>query len=193
MSDFLQHHGMQHARFLCLPLSPRLCSNSCPLSLWCYLTILSSAIPFPFCLQSFLASGSFLSQLFTSGGQSIRASAWASVFPMNIQGLFPLALTDLISLLFKGLKILLQNHNLKASVIWSSAYFMVQFSYPYMTTGKTIALPIWAFVSKVMSLLFNTLSRFVLAFLLIWSCWYFSRQLEIYLSWRFAWCTLHVS
>ena len=94
---------------------------------------------------------------------------------MNIQGLFPLALTDLISLLFKGLKILLQNHNLKASVIWSSAYFMVQFSYPYMTTGKTIALPIWIFVGKVLSLLFNVQSRFVITF--------FPRNSHLLISW----------
>ena len=155
---------MQHARFLCLPLSPRLCSNSCPLSLWCYLTILSSAIPFPFCLQSFLASGSFLSQLFTSGGQSIRASAWASVFPMNIQDWFPVGLTGLISLQSKGLSIVFSS-----TTFWKHQFFNAQpsfqLSHPYMTTGKTIALTRWTFVSKVMSLLLNTLSRFVIAFL----------------------------
>ena len=80
------------------------CSNSCPLSWWCHPTISSSVTPFSSCPQSFPASGSFpVSQLFTSGGQSIRASASASVLSMNIQGRFPLGLTGLISLQFKGL------------------------------------------------------------------------------------------
>ena len=89
------------ARLPCPSLSPRVCSDSCPLSWWCYLTILSSAALF-FCLQSFPASGSFpVSQLFSSGDDSIGASA--SVLPVNIQGWFPLGLTGLISLLYKGL------------------------------------------------------------------------------------------
>ena len=97
----LQPHGLQYTRLLCPPLSPRVCSNSCPLSQWCYLTISSSATPF-FCFLSFPASGSSaMSQLLASGGQSIGASA--SVFPMNIQGWFPLGLTGLISLHSKGL------------------------------------------------------------------------------------------
>ena len=103
MSDFLWPHGLQHARLPCPSPSPRLCSNSCPLSQWCHPTISSSVIPF-FCLQSFPASGPFLmSQLFASGGQNIGASASVSVFPMNIQNWFPLGLTDLISLQSKGL------------------------------------------------------------------------------------------
>ena len=82
MSDFLWPHEMQHARLPFPSLSPGVCSNSCPLSQWCYITISSSATPFSFCLQSFPASGSFpMSWLFTSGGQSIGASA--SVLPMN--------------------------------------------------------------------------------------------------------------
>ena len=94
---------MQHARLFCPPLSPRVCSNSCPLSQWCYLTISCSAALFSFCLQSFPALGSFpVSQLFTSGGQSIGASALATVLPMSIQGWFPLGLTGLISLQSKG-------------------------------------------------------------------------------------------
>ena len=85
---------------------------------------------------------------------------------MNIQHCFPLGLTGLISLQSEGLsKSLLQHHGLKALILWHSAFFMVQLSHPYMTTGKTIALTIWTFVGKVMSLLFNTLSRFVIAFL----------------------------
>ena len=98
-----QPHGLQHSRFPCLSLSPGVCSNSCPLSWWCYLTISSSAALF-FCLQSFSASESFpVSWLFTSGGQSIRASALASVLPVNMQDWLPLGLTGLISLQSKGL------------------------------------------------------------------------------------------
>ena len=94
----------QHARLPCPSLSPRVCSNSCPLSHWCHPIISSSVAPFFSCPQSFPASGSFqMSQLFTSGGQSIGASVSASVLPMSIQGWFPLGLTGLISLLSKGL------------------------------------------------------------------------------------------
>ena len=102
---------------------------------------------------------------FTSGGQSIGASASVSVLSMNIQGWFRLGLTDLISLNQGTLKNLLQHHNLKASILQHSAFFMVQLSHPYMTTGKIRALTTWTFVSKVMSLLFNMLSNFVIAFL----------------------------
>ena len=109
------------------PPSPGVCSNSCPLNWWCHPTIFSVS-PFSFCPQSFPASRSFLmSWLFTSGDQSIGVSASASVFPMNIQGWFPLGLTDLISMLSKGLfKSLLQRHSLKAfgasSSLWSSSH-----------------------------------------------------------------------
>ena len=103
MSDSLWLHGLQHSRVLCLPLSPGFCSNSCPLTQWCYLTISSSAALF-FCFQSVPASGLFLmSQIFASGGQRIGASASASFLPMNIQSGFPLGLTGLISLQAKGL------------------------------------------------------------------------------------------
>ena len=94
MSNSLQLHGLQHTRLPCPSPSPGACSNSCPLSRWCHPTILLSAIPFSFCLQSFPASGYFpMNQLFALGGQSIRASVSASIFPMNIQGWFPLGLT----------------------------------------------------------------------------------------------------
>ena len=97
-------HRLQHTRLRCPSLSPRVCTNSCPLSRWCHPTISSSAAPFSFNLQSFPASGSFpMNQLFTSGGQSIGASASALFLPRNIQGWFPLGLTSLISLLPKGL------------------------------------------------------------------------------------------
>ena len=102
VSDSLQPHGLQHTRLPCPSSSPGICSNSCPLSWWCYPTISSSVIPFSSCLQSFPASGSFLmSWLFTSDGPSIGVLVLASVLLMNIQGWFPLGLTDLISLLSK--------------------------------------------------------------------------------------------
>ena len=126
----------------CLPV----CSNSCPLSQWYYLAILSSAALFSFCLQPFLESGSFpMSQFLASGGQSIGASA--SVLPVNIQGWFPLGLTSLISWQIQGtLKSLLQHHSSKASIPQCSAFCMVQLSHPYMTIGKNIALTIRTFV-----------------------------------------------
>ena len=93
----LQPHGLQHARLPHPSLSPRVCSDSCPLSQWCHSTISSSTVSFSSCPQSFSASEYFLmSRLFTSAGQSIGASASASVLPMNIQCWFPLGLTGLI-------------------------------------------------------------------------------------------------
>ena len=113
-----------------------------------------------------------MSQFLTSGGQSTVASASASVLPMNIQGWFPLGWTGWISLQSKTLKSLIQHHSSKESVLWHSVFFIVQLSHPYMTTGKTIALTRWTlaltrrtFVGKVTSLIFNTLSRLVIAFL----------------------------
>ena len=135
-------------------------------SWWRYPTISSSFAPFSSCPQSFPASWSFpVSQLFTSGGQSIGVSASAAVLPMSIQDWFPLGWTGLISMLSKGVSSLLQHPNSKASVLRHSAFFMVQLSHPYMTNGKTIALTRLIFVGKVMSLLFNTLSSFLIAFL----------------------------
>ena len=158
----LQLYGLKHARLLCSSLSPGVCSNSCPLSQWCHPTISSSVIPFFSCPQSFPESGSFpMSQLFASGDQNIGASASASVLPMNIQGWFPFGLTAFISLLSKGLSGVFFN----TTVLWCSAFFMIQLSYPYIITGKIIALTIQIFVGKVMSLLLNMLSRFVIAFL----------------------------
>ena len=97
-------HKLQHARPLCPSPTHRAYPNSCPLSRWFYPTISSFVVPFSSCPQSFPASGSFqMSQLFTSGGQSTGDSALASVLPMNIQDWFPLGLTGLISLQYKGL------------------------------------------------------------------------------------------
>ena len=110
-------------------------------------------------LQSFPASGSFLvSQFFTSGGQNIVVSASASVLPKKIQNWFPLGWIGWISLPRRSpvqgtLKSLLQNHSSKGSILRHSAFFIVQLSHPYMTTGKTIALSRWTFVDQVMSLL----------------------------------------
>ena len=104
VSDSFQPHGLQHIRLPCPLPTPGVYSNSCPLSWWCYPAISSSVTSFSFCLQSFPASRSFpMSWLFTSDGQSIGVSAWASVLLMNIQGWFPLGLTGLITLLSKGL------------------------------------------------------------------------------------------
>ena len=106
VSDSLWPHGLQHNRLPCPSSTPGACSNSCPSSQWCHPTISSSVVPFSSCLQSFPASGSFpVSQkawFFASGGQSIGASASASVLPMRFQVWFPLGLTGLI-LVSKGL------------------------------------------------------------------------------------------
>ena len=104
-----------------------------------------------------------LFQVFISRGQSTGASASASVLPMNIQNRFPLGWTGWISLQSRGLLSLFQ-HSSKASVFQCSAFFMVQLSHPYVPTGKTIALTVRTFVNKVISLLFNMLSRLVIAF-----------------------------
>ena len=102
ISDYLRPHGLQHARLPCPSPTGRACSNSCPSSRWCHLTISSSVVPFSSCLQPFPASGSFpMSQFFTSGGHSTGASA--SVLPVNIQDWSPLGLTGFTSLQSKGL------------------------------------------------------------------------------------------
>ena len=145
MSDSLWPHGLQPARPPYPSPSPGACSNSGPLSQWCHLTISSSFIPFSTCLQSFPTSGSFpMSQLFTSGGQSIVVSDSASILPMNIQDWFPLGWTDLISLQSKGLSRVFSD-----TIVQKDRFFGVQpswwsNSHIHTTTGKTIALPwIW--------------------------------------------------
>ena len=166
MSNSLWLHGLQHARLPCPFTNSRSLPYSCPSSQWCHPTISSSVVPFSSHRQSFPASESFpMSQFFASGGQSIGASASVSVLPMIIQDWFPLGWTGWISLQPKGLPSLLQHYSSKASILRCSAYFIIQLSYPYMTTGKTIAFAKQTFVDKAMSLLFNILSRFVTAFL----------------------------
>ena len=128
-------------------------------------TISSFVIPFS-CFQSFPASRSFhMSQFFTSGGQSIGVSASASVLPMNIQDWFSLGWTVDLLAVQGTLKSLLQHHSSKASILQRSAFFIVQLSHLYMTNGKTTALTRQTFVSKVIALLFNMLSRLVIVFL----------------------------
>ena len=110
LSDSLRPHGLQHARPLCPSPTPRVYSNSCPLSRWCHPTISSSVVPFSTRFQSFPASGSFqMSQFFTSGGQSIGVSASTSVLPMNIQDWSPLGWTGWISLQSKRLSRVFSN------------------------------------------------------------------------------------
>ena len=163
MSSSSQPHGQQHARPPCTSPSSGACSNSHKLNQWFHPTISSSVILFSSCLQSFPASGSFLiSQFCASGGQSIGVS----VFPMNTQDWFPLGLTGLISLQSKGLfKSLLhttvQRHQFFGAQpsLWSNSHIHT------WLLGKIIALTLQTFVSKEMSLLFNKLSKFVIAFL----------------------------
>ena len=162
--DSLWPHGLQHTRPPCPSPTPRVPSNSCPSSRWCHATIWSSVIPFSSCLQSFPASGSFqMCQLFASGDWCIGVSASTSVLPMK--DWFPLEWTGWISLQSKTLRSLLHYHSSKASILRPSAFFIVQLSHPYMTTGKTIALTRQTFAGKVMSLPFNMLHKLVITFL----------------------------
>ena len=157
MSDSLGPHGLQHARLPCASPTPRVYSNSCPLSRWCHPTISSSVIPFSSCLQSFPASGSFpKSQFFSLGGQRIGVSASAS---MNTQDWSPLEWTGWISLQSKGFSRVYSNN----TVLQHSAFFMVQLSQLYMTIGKTIALTRWISPSLVSIHLFSmSISLFLL-------------------------------
>ena len=163
MSDPVLPCEPQHARPPCPSPTPGVHQNLCPLSQWCHPTILSFVVPFSSCRQPFPASGSFqMSQLFVSGDQSYWSFASISVLPMNTQDWSPLEWTGWISLQLKGL---LQHHSSKASILQRSAFFIVQLSNPYTTTGKNITLTRWNFVDKVMSLFFNMLSRLIINFL----------------------------
>ena len=137
--------------------APGVHPRPCPLSRWYHPTFSSLAVPFSSCPQSFPESGPFqISQLFASGGQSIGWIFRTDFFRMDWLDLLAVQGT---------LKRLLQNNSSKASILPSSAFFIVQFSHLYMTTGKTIALTRWTFVDKVMSLLFQMLSRLMVTFL----------------------------
>ena len=166
MSDSLQPHESQHTRPPCPSPTPRVYSNSCPLSWWCHPAISSSVVPFSSCPQSPPASG-FFSESTLRMRWPKYSSFKFSISPSNEHpGLISFR-TDWLDLLaVQGtLKSLLQHHSSKASTFWHSAFFIVQLSHPYMTTGKTKALTRQTFVGKVMSLLFNMLSRWVITLL----------------------------
>ena len=139
MSDSLRPYGLQHARLPCPSPTLRVYSNSSPLSRWCHPTISSSVDPFSSHLQSFPASGSFpVSQFFASGGQSIGSFSF-SISSSNVYSRLISFRMDWLDLLaVQGtLKSLLQHHSSKTSILLFSAFFIVQLSHPYMTTGKT--------------------------------------------------------
>ena len=152
MSDSLQPHGLQHTRPPCPSPTPEFTQTHVH---WVSDTIQPSHPVIPFsCLQSFPASGSFpMSQFFASGGRSIGISASASVLPMNIHWL-PLGLLVGSPCSRRDSQESSPTPQFKPSILWHSAFFIVQFSHPYMTTGKTVTLTRWAFVGKVKSLLF---------------------------------------
>ena len=157
---------MDCGRLTCPSPSPRPCSNSCSLSQWCHPTISSSAVPFSSWLQSFPAS-LFSSEL----ALHFRwPKCWRFSFSLSPSDgyseliSFRIDWFDLLAVQ-RTLKSLLQHHSSKASILPHSAFFMVLFSHPYMTSRKTVALTRWTFVHTGMSLLFNILSKFVIAFL----------------------------
>ena len=158
VSDSLWPHESQHARPPCPSPTPRVHSDSCPLSRWCHPAISSSIVPFSSCPQSLPASESFpMSQLFAWGGQSIGVSALTSVLPMNTQDWSPLEWTGWISMQSKGLSRVFSNTIVQKHQSCLLSFFMVHRSHSYMTIGESIALATWTFVGKVMSLLFNML------------------------------------
>ena len=165
MSDSLQPHESQHARPPCPLPAPRVHSNSCPLSRWCHPAISAShpllLPPIPPSIRVFSNESTFRM------GWPKYCSFSFSISPSNEHpGLISFRMDCLDLLAVQGpLKSLLQHHSSKASILWCSAFFTVQLSHPYMTTGKTIALTRWTFVGIVMSLLFNMLSRLVITFL----------------------------
>ena len=168
MSNSLRHHELHHAKSPCPSPTPGVHWNSRPSSRWCHPAISSSVVPFFSCPQYLPASESFpMSQLFAWGGQSIGVSALLELHLSNVHpGLIFFRMDWLDLLAGQGTpKCLLQHHSSKASILLHSAFFTVQLSHSCMTTGKTIALTRRIFVGKVMSLLFNMLSRLVITFL----------------------------
>ena len=165
MYDSLWPHGLQHTRLPCPSPTPGACSNSCPSSQWGHPTISSSVVSFSSCLQSFPASGSFQMSVLCIRWLTYWSFSF-SISPSNeYLGLISFRMDWLVLLTVQGtLKSLLQHHSSKA-ILQCSAFFIVQLSHPYLTTGKTIALTRRTFVGKVMSLLFNMLSRLVIVFL----------------------------
>ena len=163
----MRPHGLQHTRLPCPSPTPRVYSNSCPLSWWCHPTISSAVVHFSSCLQSLPASGTFqMSQYFASGGQSIGVSASASVLPMNIQDWFPLGWPGWIFFQSKGLSRVFFNITVQKHQFLGAQLSLYSNSHIHTwLRKKTIAMTIWFFVGKVMSLLFNMSSRMVITFL----------------------------
>ena len=140
VSDSLLPHGLQHARLPCPSPTPGACSNSCPSSRWCHPTILTSVVPFSSCLQSFPTAVSFtMSQFFSSDGQSFGASASVISLSNEYSELISIWIDwfDLLAVQ-RTCKRLLQHHSSKALILWCSAFFTVQLSHPYITTGKPL-------------------------------------------------------
>ena len=166
MSDSLQSHRLQHARLSCPSLTSRVCSNSCPLIQRCHPTISSSATLFSFSFDLFQHPSLF--QWVGSSHQVARY--WSFIFSISpstgYSGLISFRINWFDLLAVQGtLESLLQHHSSEAPILRCSAFLKIQLSHPCMTTGKTIALALQTFVSKVMFLLVNVLSRFVVAFL----------------------------
>ena len=168
MSDSLQPHEPQHARLPCTSPAPGVYSNSCPLSWWCHPTnhlILCHLLLLP---------PPIFPSIRVFSNESALHIKWPKYWNFNFKinpsneysGLIFFRIDWLDLLAVQGtLKSLFQHHSLKASILWHSAFFTVQLSHPYVTTGKTIALTRRTFVDKVMSLLFNMLSKLVITFL----------------------------
>ena len=166
MSHSLRPHGLQHARPPCPSPTPGVYSDSCPLSQWCHPTISSYVVPFSACPQSIPALGSF------QMSQSLHHVANILEFQIQHQSFQGTLRADLLQDGLVGSTSSPRDSQessprpqFKNINFWHSAFFTVQLSYLYMTTGKTIALPRWTFVGKVMSLLFNMLSSLVITFL----------------------------
>ena len=166
MSDSLRPHGLQHPRPPCPSLTPRVYSNSYPLSRWCHPTISSSVVPF--------SSRLVFPSIRPFSSESVLHIRWPKYWSFSFSisssseysGLISFRMDWLDILAVQGtLKSLLQHHSSKASIRQCSAFFVLLLLYPYMTTGKTIALTRQTFVGKVMSLLFNMLSSLVITFL----------------------------
>ena len=165
--DSLWPHESQHARSPCPSPTPRVHPDLCPLSQWCYPGISSSVVPFSSCPQTLPASEFFSNEsTFRMKWPKYWSFSFSVIPSKKIPGLISFRMDCLGLLAVQGsLKSLLQHHSSKASILRCSAFFTVQLSHPYMTTGKTIALTRRNFVGKVMSLLLNMLSRFVITFL----------------------------
>ena len=180
MSNSLRPHGLHHDRPPCPSPTPGVYSNSCPLSRWYHPTISSSVVPF--------LSPSIFPSIRVFSKQSVLNIRWLkywsfsfSISPSNEHpGLISFRMDWLDLLAVQGsLRSLLQHHSSKVSILQHSAFFIVQLSHSYMTTGKTIALTRRSFVDKVMSLLLNMLSKLVITFL--------PRSKHLLISWLQSW------